>query len=73
MTDTRELCRVVGAALHVPDVERYAARLVRRGLLPRAGEAVDAWNAAALVLAVAAAPCPEGAPRVVVTLAKEVM
>ena len=65
MIDTRELCRVVGAALHVTGIERYAARLVREHWLPRAGESVDAWDAATLVLAVAATRCPEDAPRIV--------
>ena len=46
MTDTRELCRVVGAALHIPDVERHSARLVRDGYLPRAGDEVDEDDAA---------------------------
>ncbi len=31
MTTTRKLCRALSAALHVRGVERYAARLVRRG------------------------------------------
>ncbi len=38
MTSTRELCRALGAALQVPGVERYAARLVRDGYRPRAGD-----------------------------------
>ncbi len=67
--NVRELCQVVGAALHVPDVERYAARLVRRGLLPRAGCEVGAPDAALLLAAVAAAPRPADAPRAVATLA----
>ena len=46
MTMTRELCRVVSAALQVPGVERHAARLVRDGWLPRAGEEVDERDAA---------------------------
>ncbi len=46
MTTTRDLCRALGAALQVPGVERYAARLVRDGYLPRAGEKVDEADAA---------------------------
>ncbi len=42
MTTTRELCRALGAALQVPGVERYAARLVRDGHLPTAGDEDDA-------------------------------
>ncbi len=69
MITTRELCRVLATALHVSGVERYAARLVRRGLLPRAGYEVEAIDAAVLLMAVAAAPRPEDAPHVVATLA----
>ncbi len=69
MTTTRQLCRSVGAAVHVPDVERWAARLVRRGLLPHAGCEVGAFDAALLLAAVAAAPRPVDAPRVVILLA----
>ncbi len=46
MTTTRELCRVLATALQVPSVERHAARLVRDGYLPRAGDEVDEDNAA---------------------------
>ncbi len=42
MTTTRGLCGALGAALQVPGVERHAARLVRAGYLPRAGDEVDA-------------------------------
>ncbi len=35
-----------GAALQVPGVERHAARLVRDGYLPRAGDEVDEADAA---------------------------
>ena len=38
----RELCTVIGSALHVPDVQRWAAPLVRAGLWPRAGAEADA-------------------------------
>ncbi len=69
MITIRELCRVLATALHVPDVERYAARLVRRGLLPRAGCEVGALDAAVLLMAVVAAPRPADAARVVATLA----
>ncbi len=41
MTTTRDLCRALGAILQVPGVERFAARLVRDGYLPRAGDEVD--------------------------------
>ena len=46
MTTTRDLCRALGAALQVPGVEKYAARLVRDGYLPRAGDEVDEADAA---------------------------
>ncbi len=46
MTTTRDLCRALGAALQVRGVERHAARLVRDGYLPRAGDEVDEDNAA---------------------------
>ena len=46
MTTTRELCGALGAALQVPGVERHAARLVRDGYLPRAGDEVDEDDAA---------------------------
>ena len=38
MTTVRDLCQAVAAALQVAGVERYAARLVREGNLPRSGE-----------------------------------
>ncbi len=68
MTTTRDLCRAMGAALRVPGVEKYAARLVRDGYLPRAGEEVDEHDAATLLLAVAAAPHPEQATDVIESL-----
>ncbi len=46
MTTTRELCGALGAALQVRGVARHAARLVRDGYLPRAGEKVDEADAA---------------------------
>ncbi len=60
MTNTRELCRALGAALQVP-VAKYAARLVRSGHLPRACEDVDEACAATLFLAVLGASHPEQA------------
>ncbi len=42
MTTTRDLCGALGAALQVPGVEKYAARLVRDGYLPRTGDEDDA-------------------------------
>ncbi len=42
MTTTRELCGAMGAALQVPGVERHAARSVRVGYLPGAGDEDDA-------------------------------
>ena len=36
----RELCPAIGSALHVLDVQRWAAPLVRAGLLPRVGAKV---------------------------------
>ncbi len=46
MITTRVLCGALGAILQVPGVERHAARLVRGGYLPRAGDEVDEDNAA---------------------------
>ncbi len=46
MTTTRDLCGALGAALQVPGVEKYAARLVHDGYLPRAGYEVDEDDAA---------------------------
>ncbi len=46
MTTTRDLCGALGAALQVPGVERHAARLVRDGDLPRAGDKFDEADAA---------------------------
>ncbi len=71
--NVRELCRLLSATLHIPGVERFAARLVRCGLLPRAGCEVYALDAALLLMAVVASPRPADAPRVVVTLVKEIM
>ncbi len=67
--NVRELCSLLSTTLHIPGVERYAARLVRCGLLPRAGCEVCSLDAALLLMAVVAAPRPADAPRVVVTLA----
>ncbi len=46
MTTTRALCRALGIALQVRGVERYAARLLRDGYLPRAGDEADEVGAA---------------------------
>ncbi len=46
MTTTRDLCGALGAVLQVRGVERDAARLVRDGYLPRAGDEVDEADAA---------------------------
>ena len=73
MTTTRELCRVLAAALHVSGVERWAEQLVVREFLPGLDHKVTALDAALLLMAVVAAPRPTDAPRVVVTLAKAVM
>ena len=61
MTTTRDLCGALGAALQVPGVEKHAARLVRDGHLPRAGEEVDEADAALLLLVVLGASQPEQA------------
>ncbi len=42
MTTTHALCGALGAALQVSGAEKYAARLVRDGYRPRAGDEVDA-------------------------------
>ena len=65
----RELCNPLGETLHLPGVERWAARLVRRVLLPRSGCEVNALNVA-LLPAVVAAPRPADAACVIVTLAE---
>lgn len=69
MTTTRELCRTLSAALHLPGVDRWAEQLVRRELLPGLDHKVTALDAALLLGAAVAAPRPEDAPHVVVTLA----
>ncbi len=46
MTTTGNLCGVLGAALQDRGGEKYAARLVRNGYLPRAGDEVDEDDAA---------------------------
>ncbi len=69
MTTTDDLCRLLSATLHLPDVERWAEQLVRRELLPGPDHEINALDAALLLAAVAAAPRPEDAPRVVVALA----
>ncbi len=42
MTTTHALCGALGAALQVSGAEKYAARLVRAGYLPRSGDEDDA-------------------------------
>ncbi len=42
MITTRELCHALGAALQGSGAEKYAARLVRDGYLPRSGDEDDA-------------------------------
>ena len=48
MVTIRELCTVIGLTLHVPDIQRWAASLVRAGLLPRASAEADASDAAVI-------------------------
>ena len=69
MTTTRELCRVLSATLHLPDVDRWAEHLVAREFLPGLDREVCDFDAALLLGAVVAAPNPADAPRVVVMLA----
>ncbi len=69
MTTIRELCRILGTVLHVPGVDRWAEELENRELLPGLDHEVTALDAAQLLAAVVAAPRPEDAPLVVVTLA----
>ncbi len=69
MTTVRELCCVLSAALHLPDVDRWAEQLVARELLPGLDHEVTALDSALLLGAVVAAPSPEDASRVVVALA----
>ncbi len=69
MTTTRVLCRALSATLHLPGVDRWAEQLVSRELLPGLDHEVTALDAALLLAAVVAAPRPEDAPLVVVTLA----
>lgn len=69
MITTRQLVTALGAILQVPDVERFAARLVRDGHLARAGEEVNGAEAVALLLAVLGASHPEQASQTVERLA----
>ncbi len=69
MTTTRELCRLLSATLHLPNVDRWAEQLGSRELLPGLDHEVYALDAALLLMAVVAAPRPADTPRVVVTLA----
>ncbi len=69
MTTVRELCRLLSATLHLPDVECWAKHLIRRELLPGLDHEVTALDAALLLGAVVAAPRPEDAPLAVATLA----
>ncbi len=69
MTTTRQLCRVLATALHVPGVERHAARLVRDGLLPRSGEEIDEHDAAVLLLTVLGTTDPNQASQTAERLA----
>ncbi len=46
MATTRALCGVLDAALQSSGADKYAARLVRDGYLPRAGDEVDEDDAA---------------------------
>ena len=52
MITTRKLCNGLSAVLQIPKIERYAARLVRDGLLPHAHEPVDDHEAAILLISV---------------------
>ena len=72
MTATRELRRALSAALHTPDVDRWAEHLEARELLPGPDYEVTALGAALLLAAVVAAPNPADAHRVVVALAANV-
>ncbi len=67
--NVRELCRLLSATLHLPGVDRWAEQLVDRELLPGLDHKGAALDAALLLAAVVAAPRPEDAPLVVVTLA----
>ncbi len=69
MITTRELCRVVATALHLPGVDRWAEQLGSHELLPGLDREVCAIDAALLLAVVVAAPNPADAPRVVVALA----
>ncbi len=69
MTTTRELVTALGAILQVPGVERFAARLVRDGYLPRSRDEVNGAEAVALLFAVLGASHPEQASQTVERLA----
>ncbi len=69
MTTTRELCHVLSATLHLPDVDRWGEHLEARELLPSPDHEVCALDAALLLAAVVAAPRPADVPLAVVTLA----
>ncbi len=67
--NVRELCRLLSATLHLPNVDRWAEQLISRELLPGLDHKVYALDAAALLGAVVAAPRPEEASLAVATLA----
>ena len=67
--NVRELCRLLSATLHISGVDRWAEQLVDRELLPGVDHDICALDAAILLAVVVAAPQPEDAYRVVVTLA----
>ncbi len=69
MITTRDLCRVLSATLHIPDIERWAEQLVSRELLPGMDRKVYGLDAALLLAGVVAAPRPEDAPHAIATLA----
>ena len=69
MTSTRQLCDAMGAALQVPGVEKWAAKLVRDGHLPRGADEVNGAEAVGLLLAVLGASHPEQASQTVERLA----
>ena len=70
MTTVRDLCRLLSATLHIPGVERWAEQLGSRELLPSLDHEVNDVDAALLLAGIVAAPRPEDAPRVVVSLAR---
>ena len=56
--NVRELCRLLSATIHVPNVDHWAEQLCDREFLPSLDHEVTALDAAIMLGAIAAAPRP---------------